>query len=159
MPVKKRKTEQYIVITSIPKTVFLIARESGNHAERKASEKVMTYLQAYHPLLIRTAQRFYVCEYDDVCECGIECGDGFKLSTDCELEILDIPAGRYAVLPDDRLGDIRMGCMKINLWLQNNNIAHDHTPIFAVYKTPSGKYDAENVCMKLYKRLKADTNG
>lgn len=163
LPVKKRKYEQHITITTILEMSFIIARESGKNAERKASEKVMAFLQEHHPLLVRNARRFYVCEYDDVCECGIECGDGFSVGHDAriapEIEVKHLPAGRYAVLPDDRLGDIRMGSMKMELWLQNNSIAHENEPIFAVYETLNGKYDTENVRMKLYKRLKIDTNG
>jgi DNA gyrase inhibitor GyrI len=159
LPVKKRKTEQHITITSTPEMSFIIARESGYNAERKASEKVMTYLQEHHPLLIRNARKFYVCFYDGVCECGMECGDGFKLPSDSRLEIMRISAGRYAVLPDDRLGDIRMGTAKMDLWLHNNSIACENEPVFAVYETLNGKYDNENVRMKIYKRLKIDTNG
>ena len=159
LPVKKRKIEQHIAITSIPEAAFVIAREKGYNAERKASEKVMAFLQERHPLLIRNAQKFYVCSYDDICECGTECGDGFRLPNESGLEIKRIPAGRYAILPDDRLGDIRMGGAKMDLWLQNNSIVHENEPVFAVYETLNGKYDNENIRMKLYKRLKKDKNG
>jgi len=154
LPVKKRKAEQHITIISVPEMTFVITRGQGYNAEQKASEKVMTYLQEHHPLLIRNAQKFYVCAYDNVCECGIECGDGFKLPNNCGLEIMRIPAGQYAILPDDRLGDIRMGAAKIDLWLVNNAIPHENTPVFALYETLNGKYDNEHILMKLYKRLK-----
>ncbi|MEN6314771.1 MAG: helix-turn-helix domain-containing protein [Clostridiaceae bacterium] len=159
LPVKKRKKEQHISISFTSEMVFVIARERGYNAERKASEKVMTYLREYHPLIIRTAQKFYVCAYDNVCECGIECGSGFKLPNNSGLEIMRIPAGRYAVLPDDRLGDISMGAARIDLWLQNNSIAHENEPVFALYETLDGKYDNEHIRMRLYKRLKNDKNG
>lgn len=159
LPVKKRKAEQHITITSVLEMTFVIARGRGYNAERKASEEVMAFFQEHHPLLIRNAQRFYVCTCDVICECGMECGDRFKLPNDSCLEIKRIPAGQYAVLPDDRLGDIRMGAAKMNLWLQNNGIAHENEPVFAVYETLNGKYDNENVRMKIYKRLKFDTNG
>ena len=159
LPVKKRKKEQHITITSVPKMTFVIAREQGYNAERKASEKVMAYLQEHSPLLIRNAQQFYVCAYDDTCECGIECGDGFQLPSDSGLEIQYIPAGRYAVLPDDRLGDTSLGAAKMALWLRNNSIVPENEPVFAVYETLNSQYDNENVRMKLYKRLKYDKNG
>ncbi|MDD4494828.1 MAG: AraC family transcriptional regulator [Eubacteriales bacterium] len=159
LPVKKRKTEQHITITSVPEMNFIIASDQGYNAERKASEKVMTFLQEHHPLLIRNARKFYVCAYDNVCECGIGCGNEFILPSDSGIEIKRIPEGRYAVLPDDRLGDVRMGGAKMDLWLQNNSIAHENEPVFAVYETKNGKYDAENVRMKICKRLKVDTNG
>lgn len=154
LPVKKREKEQHISISFTSEMVFVIARESGYNAERKASEKVMTYLQEYHPLIIRNAQKFYVCAYDNVYECGIECGNGFKLPNNSGLEIMHIPVGRYAVLPDDRLGDISMGAAKMDLWLVNNAISHENTPVFAVYETLNGKYDNEHILMKLFKRLK-----
>lgn len=159
LPVKKRKAEQHITITSVPETAFVVAREKGYNAERKASEKVMNFLQERHPLLIRNTRRFYVCAYDDICECGIECGGRFTLSNDSDLKIIHIPAGQYAVLPDDRLGDVRMANAKMDLWLQNNSIAHENEPVFTVYETLNGKYDNENIQMKLYKRLKDDKNG
>jgi hypothetical protein len=89
----------------------------------------------------------------------MECGGRFKLPNDSELEIVFFPAGQYAVLPDDRMGDMRMGGAKMDLWLHNNGIAHENEPVFAVYETTGGKYDAENIRMKLYKRLKFDKNG
>ncbi|MDR0409629.1 MAG: GyrI-like domain-containing protein, partial [Spirochaetaceae bacterium] len=159
LPVKKRKMDQHITITTVPEMSFIIARESGYNAERKASEKVMAYLQEYHPLLVRNARKFYVSSYGDVCECGMECGGGFALPNDSGLEIVFIPAGQYAVLPDDRLGDMRMGGAKMDLWLHNNSIAHENEPVFAVYETSNGKYDADNIRMNLYKRLKFDKNG
>lgn len=158
LPVKKRKTEKCITITTVSEMAFIIARENGHNvrgynAERKASEKVMSFLQERHPLLIRNAQRFYVCTYDDICECGVECGEGFKLPGDSGLEILRIPADRYAVLPDDCLGDISVGRAKMDLWLQNNSIGHENAPVFAVYETLNGKYDTDNIRLKLFKQL------
>jgi AraC-like DNA-binding protein/DNA gyrase inhibitor GyrI len=158
LPVKKRKLIQCITITSITDMAFVIARERGYNAERKASEKVMAYLRKFHPLLIRNARKFFVCAYDDYYECGAECGSEVALPGG-GLEIARIPAGRYAVLPDDRLGDIRAGSAKMDLWLRNNGIAHENEPIFAVYETLNGKYDNESIRMKLYKRLKNDKNG
>ncbi len=159
LPVKKRKTERHIAVTAVPKTVFVTAREFGRDAERVASEKVIYYLQEHHPLLIRNARRFYVCAYEDICECGVECGEGFKLPDGSGLEILRVPAGRYAVLPDNRLGDINAGNAKLNLWLTNNAVPHEDMPAFAVYEITNGKYDNENIRMKLYKCLKIDKNG
>lgn len=159
LPVKKRKTARHITISQIPEMAFIIAREKSSNAERKASEKVMEFLQERYPLLIRNAKHFYVCAYDDVCECGIECGSVLKLPDGNNLEILRISGGIYAVMPDDCLGDIRTGAAKMNMWLANNAIAHENEPIFAVYETLNGKYDADSIRMKLFKRLKNDKNG
>ena len=159
LPVKKRKFKQHIFIKDVKEATFIVAREHGHNAERKASERVMSFLQERNPLLIRNAQKFYVCEYNSVCECGIECGNGFKLPNGSGLEIINITAGRYAVLSNDRLGDVRLGSAKMDLWLQNNSIPHEDEPVFAVYETINGKYDNENIRMKLYKRLKNDKNG
>ena len=154
LPVKKRKTEQHITIKTTPESAFVIARARGPGAERKASEKVMAFLQEYYPLTIRNAQRFLVCVYNDIYECGMECGGGSKLPCGSGLEIKHIPTGRYAVLLDDRLGDMSMGAAKMDLWLRNNSIAHENEPVFAVYETSGGRYDNENIRMELYKRLK-----
>jgi len=159
LPVKKRKTEQHIFITTENCMSFIIARESGYNAERKASEKIMAFLQKRHPLLIRNARKFYVCSYGDVCECGMECNIEFKFPKDSGLEILRIPAGHYAVIHDNHFGDTRVGGTKIDIWLRNNSIAHENKPVFAIYETLNGKYDNENIRMKLYKRLKNDKNG
>ena len=159
LPVKKRKTAQHISISRISEMNFIEASEKGNHAERKASEKVMSFLKAQYPLLIKDARRFYVCAYDDICVCGVECGGTLKLLDDSNLEMLHIPGGIYAVLPDDCLGDISVGRAKMDLWLQNNSIAHENAPVFAVYETLDGKYDTDNIRLKLYKQLKDDKNG
>ncbi|MDR1687285.1 MAG: AraC family transcriptional regulator [Clostridiales bacterium] len=165
LPVKKRKAQQHIVITDVCEMAFITAREKGHNAERRASEKVMAFLQEHHPLIIRNARRFYVCAEDNTYECGVECGGNFRLPalSDAQagdgLEIKLIPAGQYAVLPDNCLGDISMGAAKMDLWLKNNGIADENEPFFAVYETADGKFDNENICMKIYKRLKFDTNG
>jgi len=86
-------------------------------------------------------------------------GTNDVLPNESGLEILRFPAGRYAVLPDDRLGDMKMGAAKMDLWLRNNSIAHENEPVFAVYEAPNGNYENENIIMKIYKRLKFDTNG
>jgi AraC family transcriptional regulator len=158
LPLKKAKKVEHISISFNSEMVFVIARESGYNAEKKASKKVMTFLQEYYPQIIRNAHKFYVCAYDNVYECGVECGS-LKLLKNSGLEIIRIPAGWYAVLPDDRLGDIRIGSEKIDLWLQNNSIAHENEPVFALYETLDDKYDNEHIRMRLYKRLKDDKNG
>ncbi len=180
LPVKKRKAEQHIRIATAPEMVFVIARKSGRAAERRASEQVMTFLREQHPLLIRNARKFYVCAYDDSCACGVECAGAltectsalaecagaltectgaFALPKGSGLELIHLPAGRYAVLPDDCLGDIRVGTAKLDLWLQNNSIAHANEPVFAVYESLNGSYDNENIHMQLFKRLQHDKNG
>jgi AraC family transcriptional regulator len=153
LPVKKRRTARHIAIERVSETFFLIARERGHNAERKASEKVMSFLQERYPLLLQSVQRFYGCVHDDFCECGVECGGGFKLPPGSGLELLNVPTGRYAVLPDDCLGDIRTGGVQLELFLQNNSIAYESTPVFAVYEALNGKYDNDSIRMKLYKRL------
>ena len=93
------------------------------------------------------------------CVCGVECGDNLKLPDDNNLEIFHISSGNYSVLPDDCFGDISIGRSKMELWLQNNSIAHENTPVFAVYETLDGKFDNDNIRLKLYKKLKNDKNG
>ncbi|MFR2464491.1 MAG: hypothetical protein ACLTA1_01700 [Clostridia bacterium] len=164
LPVKKRKVEQHITITAEPEKTFIIAKEKGYNAERKASEMVMAFLQQ-HPLLIRNAQRFYVCTYNGVYECGVECDSDFWLTTplkqrmSCGIDLIHMPAGRYAVLSGNCYGDTRVVREKMDSWLQNNGIPHENEPAFAIYEITDGSYDAENICMKLYKRLKDDKNG
>ncbi len=154
LPVKKRGTVRHIAIAQESEKVFLIARESGINAERKASEKVMGFLQERYPLLVRNSNRFYVSTRGNVWACGVECGDGFKLPENDFVELLKIAAGTYAVLPDDCLGDIGVGAAKLQRWLQNNSIAHEDDPIFAVYETQNGRYDTDSVKMTLYKLLR-----
>ncbi|MDF2543928.1 MAG: hypothetical protein K0S47_3646 [Herbinix sp.] len=159
LPVKKQKTTQHISISQVSEMTFVIAREKGNNAERKASERVISYLQNHYPLLVVNAQHYYVCTYDDICECGIECSGAFKLPGGNHLEILKIPSGNYATLADDCLGDIRVGKAKLDLWLTNYSIAHETKPTFAIYETLNCKYDVDNIRVRLYKRLKDDKNG
>lgn len=162
LPVKKRGAARHISITKEPEKTFLIARETGKDAERRASEKVMGFLQERHPLLVRNARRFYVrictSAYGDFCECGVECGGALHLSENDGLELLRIPAGTYAALPDGCLGDVSVGAAKLERWLQNNGVAHENEPVFAVYEAKDGRYDADSVEMTLFKRLKSDEN-
>ncbi len=162
LPVKKRGTARHIAIVQEPEKAFLIAREAGKDAERRASEKVMGFLQERHPLLVRNARRFYVriciSAYGDFCECGVECGGALHLSENGRLELLRIPAGTYAALPDGCLGDISVGAAKLERWLKNNGVAHHNEPVFAVYEAKDGRYDADSVEMTLFKRLKNNEN-
>ncbi|MDL2287123.1 AraC family transcriptional regulator [Eubacteriales bacterium OttesenSCG-928-G02] len=164
LPVKRKKTEHQIIIESVPKAVFIIARADGHDAERKASERVMAYLQKNNPLLLQNARRFYVCSHGDTFECGVECGEGFKIAPERDLKIRSIPAGCYAVLPDDRLGNAGVGAVKLERWIINNGIATENIdgksePVFAIYETLNGKFDNSSIRMKLYKRLKDGRNG
>ena len=174
LPVKKRKLQHRISIESVEEMTFVTAREIGRSAEKRAAERVMAVLGDRYPFLIQNARRFFVCVQGDsrcggshcggshcggTCECGIECGKGFNLPTESELEIRRIPQGMYAVLPDDCLGDIGVGEAKLNRWLQNNGIQCDNDTVFAVYESRDGKFDSANVAMNLYKRLKNDKNG
>ncbi|HBL84375.1 MAG: hypothetical protein A2Y17_04895 [Clostridiales bacterium GWF2_38_85] len=160
LPVQKRKSTHHITVKQLSEMSFVIAREKwdnprgGENAEHKASEKVIAFLQERYPLIIRSTNHFYVCTYENTYECGLECSDTFKLTQDSELEILHIATGQYAVMSDDCFGDIHVGGDKIDLWLTNNSIAHENEPVFAVYETLNGKYDADNIIMKLYKRIK-----
>lgn len=159
LPVKKRKTTEHIMITQIPDRLFIICKQNGINAEHKASEKVINYISEHYPLIISNARNFYVCAYDNTYECGIECDSEFKLTSDSGLEVLHISKGEYAVLADECLGDIRVGAAKIEDWLRNNSITHENKPVFAVYETPDGKYNTDNIKLKLYKLLKNDKNG
>lgn len=159
LPVKKRKAERHITIQARQGYSFVAARERGRDAERKASEKVLSYLQAHDPLLIQSARRFFVSSDGDACMCGVECDSGYQLTGKEGPEVLKIPAGRYAVLPDDRLGDMQLGAEKIRMWLHNNGIAHENEPVFAIYEIADGKYDNEHIHMELYALLKNDKNG
>lgn len=164
LPVKRKKAEHQITIESTQEVAFIVARADGYDAERKASERVMTFLQVNNPLLLQNARRFYVCGYGDTFECGVECGNGFTLAAGHDLKIRRIPTGRYAVLPDDRLGDAGVGAAKLERWIINNGIATENIdgksePVFAIYETLNGKFDNSNIRMKLYKRLKDGRNG
>lgn len=126
LPVKKRKSAHHITIMKIPKMTFLVSKEKGINAERKASENVILFLNSKYPFIINNAKRFYVCTYNDICGCGVEIGGDIKLPENSGLSVLHIPDGTYAVLPDDCLGDIGIGREKISLWLMNNSIAHEN---------------------------------
>ena len=162
LPVRRRRAAQCIAITELDETRFVVARECGPHAEHMAAERVTGYLRGHFPLLLRAARRFYVHAGGSVYECGVECGGAFRLQEDSGLQLLRVPAGRYAVLPDDCLGDVRAGAERLDAWAANNGFAGEGGgEVFAVYETRDGSYDADSVGMKLYKRLKEenDKNG
>ncbi|MDR1464575.1 MAG: helix-turn-helix domain-containing protein [Oscillospiraceae bacterium] len=154
LPVQKRREAQHIRIVREPERIFLIARATGPLAERRAAETVMDFLQSRYPLLVRSARRFYVCETPGRVACGVECPSPIPLPDENGTEFLRLPAGDYAVLPDDRLGDPRVGAAKLTQWAQSNSVACADTPAFAVYETPPGQYDRETIRMKLYLQLK-----
>ncbi|MCL2433545.1 MAG: GyrI-like domain-containing protein, partial [Clostridia bacterium] len=156
LPVQKRRAGQHIMIATESEMHFITAQEQGPGAERWASKRLMAFLQERHPLMIRNARRFYVCFDDNLCTCGMECGGSFKLPENSGLQITRTTPGRYALLPYVRLGDLSVGREKINSWLYMNNIAHENTPVFAVYETLDGRYDTESISMRLYKLLRAD---
>ena len=159
LPVIKRKAAHQIAISNLEETFFLIAKEKGYLAERKAAERVMHFLRDHHPLLMQSIQLFYVCAYDDTWECGVQCGGGFKAPTGSGLELRHVPQGQYAVLLDDCLGDIRVGDVKMERWLQYNGIPQEDRPAFAIYETLDGNYDNAGIRMKLYRKLKNGKNG
>ena len=160
LSVKKRKTAQHIKIMQMSEMTFITAKESGYNAEKKASEKVMDYMRNAFPNRLRNTQRFYVCEIGGEYVCGSEWGAPYGLGKyERRVAILHIPAGKYAVMSNVCFGDIRVGIEKIESWCINNNILHENEPAFTVYEIKNESYDTENIEMKLFKRLKDDTNG
>ncbi len=159
LPVRKCKTSHHITISQVSEMYFVVAREIGNNAEHKASEKLMNFFNKNYPLLVENAKHFYVCNYNSTCKCGIECGSTLRLSLNSDFEIIHIPTGKYAILQGDCIGDVQVGVEKINLWLKNNSIAHEEKSVFAIYEILNDKYDIENISMKLYKAIKNDKNG
>lgn len=159
LPVKKKKCAEHIAVATLPAKAFLIARETGPQAEQRASGRVMDFLQEHHPFLIQSARRFYVSAQGDACECGVECDDGYRLPAGCSVGLLRIPAGRYAVLPEQCLGDMRAGGAKLEKWLQHSGVAQPDGPVFAEYELPAGSFDCSGIRMKLYQRLLDDNNG
>ena len=155
VPVRKRKTAQHISMAQRNETAFLVARKSGNNAEQMAAEAVINYLKKNNPQVIKTAERFYVCEHGGEYICGIECGGDFPAtqSSDFGVEILHLPEGVYANLPEDCAGDIRAGVEKMEAWLKNNAVAHLGEPVFALYEKQRGAAMGESIRMTLCKRL------
>jgi len=155
LPVKKRKAAQHIKIMQISEMQFITARESGHNAEKKAAKKVMDYMREAFPNSLRNARCFYVCETSGEYICGTEWEYVHGLGKyEHRVAALQIPAGKYAVLSDNCFGDIRVGREKIESWCVDNSIAHEGEPVFAVYESLNGKYDADSIRMNLFKRLK-----
>jgi DNA gyrase inhibitor GyrI len=154
LPVQKRKNARHIVMCEQPQSSYIIAETSGADAEHKASERVITYLREHYPLLLQNARRFYVCEDGEKYICGVACGNDFALPKNSGLAVKTLPAGCYAVLSGDCLGDTAVGKAKIEAWLKNNSIAYEDEPILAVYESANGRFDEESVTMTLYKKVK-----
>jgi AraC-like DNA-binding protein/DNA gyrase inhibitor GyrI len=149
LPIVKRRDAQHIVISERKESSYIIAKECGEDAERRASERVLLFLRKHYPLLLHNARQFYVQEEGGLYACGVACPSGLLLPQGSCLEMKILPAGRYAVLSGGCLGDTVVGEVKMRAWLKNNSISYTDEPMFAIYESQNGRLDEESVTMTL----------
>jgi AraC-like DNA-binding protein/DNA gyrase inhibitor GyrI len=153
LPIKKRRDAQHIVISERKESSYIIAKECGEDAERRASERVLLFLRKHYPLLLHNARQFYVQEEDGLDACGVACPSGLCLPQSSGLEMKILPMGRYATLSGGCLGDTVVGEAKMRAWSKNNSISRADEPIFSIYESQNGRFDEESVSMTLMQRL------
>ncbi|MNC04018.1 DNA-binding transcriptional regulator SoxS [compost metagenome] len=157
LPVVKRPDYNSIRVEYCDTQLFLAASRSGEDAEEQAAAAVIAYLSIHNPGAIRKAGEFCVSQNVLICTCGVRVESAHMLPEDCGLELIQLPAGHYAVLESSCCSDSRVFGELLDSWIRENGWSRGKVPAFTTYKT-NGSHDPEKIQMKVWIRLEAVIN-
>lgn len=158
LPVMKRTDYDRISLIRSPGMLFLASTREGPHAEKEASQAVMGFLAVYNPSAARSADTFYIAKNGRACTCGVKLEEKLPLPSGGGLELLELPAGSYAVLETDCAGDSRVLEERLEAWVQDNGLRRSSRPAFAIYEAQGG-YTANHITTTCRIQLEHVKNG
>ncbi|WP_342548374.1 AraC family transcriptional regulator [Paenibacillus sp. FSL P2-0089] len=157
VPVRKRTDYDKISVSFSAGFEFLAASREGEQAEaeEEAAAAVMSYCSRYHPEVLRAASLFCVIQHGGRYTCGVrlERWQAIALARDSGLQILQAPAGRYAVLESSSYGDRGMFIALLESWIEECGWSREEALAFTTYETVAqGRPDA--ITMSVWMKLK-----
>ncbi len=158
LPVIKRADYDRISLVHSPGMLFLAATREGPNAEKEASQAVMGFLAVYRPSAARSADTFYIAKNGTACTCGVRLEETLALPAGCGLELLELPAGSYAVLETGCTGDSRVLEERLEAWIRDNGLRRSGCSAFAIYEAKGG-YTADHITTTCRIQLEHVKNG
>ncbi|WNS41481.1 AraC family transcriptional regulator [Paenibacillus sp. MMS20-IR301] len=158
MPVRKRTDYDKISAAVCEDKAFLVSTREGDGAEEAAAGAVMKVLARHHPEMIRTLREFYVTQHGSSCTCGVRLEQPIELPLDTGLEVLQLAAGRYAVLERVNYSDSGVFIILLEAWIQENGWCREDQPACITYET-GGQAESDAIMMKVWIKLKDVKNG
>lgn len=158
LPVIKRADYDPITLIRSPRMLFLVSTREGLHAEKEASLAAMGFLAVYKPSAVRSADTFFIAKDGTVCTCGVKLEEPLALPEGCGLELLELPAGRYAMLETGCTGDSRVLEERLEAWVQDNGLRRSGRPIFTLYEAQGG-FTADHITTTCRIQLEHVKNG
>lgn len=146
VPVTKRTDYDRISLVRSSGMIFLASTREGRHGEKEAAQAVMSFLAVYKRSAVRSATTFYVAKDGNSCTCGVKLEDanGLQLPAGSGLELLELPAGSYAVLETGCTGDSRVLEERLETWVKDNGLHRSRRSAFAIYEA-NGGFTAEHI--------------
>jgi len=165
LPVEKRNDYDQIRLADCAERRFLVLRRTGADAEEQASRVLLTALAQAIPGLIPRITVFYVALQEDKAVCGIGLDElelPFPLppppgTLPPDIELLTLPAGKYAILEGACRGDSQVYERILAAWIADNGIVLDEAaPPFTVYTygRPSNDPDSDFTTASVFARMK-----
>ncbi|RAU92587.1 helix-turn-helix domain-containing protein [Paenibacillus sp. YN15] len=158
VPVTKRTDYDRISLIRSPRMVFLAATREGPYGEKEAARAVMDFLAVYRPSAIRSATTFYVAHSSGNCTCGVKLAEPLLLPAGSGLELLELPAGDYAVIETGCTGDGRVLEARLHAWVRDNGLRRSRRSAFALHEA-NGGFAAEHIATTCWIQLEPVKNG
>lgn len=156
LPIKQRAGYPVISIKTCPERSFLVATERGIHAEKAASDRLVTFLASHYPYLLETQKEYYVAGQTDVYTCGILLSDSRYIPDDGSISILTVPGGRYAVMKNRCYGNRRDEEDILAAWLSENGMEQEGDA-FTVFDASAGSRPGD-IQMRSYIKMAENDN-
>lgn len=158
LPVRKREDSPNIRVAQREAMRFLVSRKTGENAEERAAEAVLSFLSDRYPHLVKSSREFYTARDGAAYTCGVMLDRELRLPPDSGMELLSMESGDYAILEGDCCGDSAVYERMLLTWAADNGMMRDRAPIFTVYLADGG-FELENIRTRCFLRLNNGKNG
>jgi AraC-like DNA-binding protein/effector-binding domain-containing protein len=147
LPIKKRNTETKINVIKNPGLRFITAKAEGYDAEKLASKKVIDYLSANYPYIVKTSRELYLRKESDAYVCGVRISPEMKTEDAADTEIIITGENNYLMLESRVMGDYDRYAGILLSFARDNGMDADKNGLFAVY---DAKDSFDNLKIKIY---------
>lgn len=87
------------------------------------------------------------------CICGVSLEKVLDLEKECNLEIIQLTEGNYAIVDGDCYNDTSVYALLLLSWINDNNLLKDNTLPFTIYEMNESS-ESKSIKTKTYIKLK-----
>jgi len=142
LPVIKRDDYSKLLLTNY-KANFLVCREQGWNAEKKASEKIIRFICENYPYAMTSPTELLRIRNGVFCTCGVRISE--QLSINSESFVSFSIDSLCVVYEQNGLGDPEDAGHIVNQWMHENHIKKSAEP-FEIFTVTDDRTDMKIVC-------------